>query len=113
MHLLARERRFYGMLRSPPVLRTAVRDKRKGVLCTPIVPASMCTELWSMQNLNQAGYLPRCMTVPKDGDLPLRAAFEPPGTSTSPPAQNHTPHANDEITTNLLRRLRPLHHVIH
>ena len=56
---------------------------------------------------------PSAQTSAEAGTRRREDVQEPPGISPSPPAQNHTPHANDDKTTNLLRRLRPLHHVVH
>ena len=85
---------------------------REGVLCAPMAPAGVRVELWDVKILNQTGRLSRGKPTPGRRSVSPRSPTEPPGTAPSPPAQNHPPHANDK-TTNLLRRLRPLHHVIH
>ena len=93
----------------------SMREERASLLCTPAVPASSCTELWSIQNLNQADYPPRVYwpshkgrrSAATSGVRAARHLFEPPETESHPPRQRR------DKTTNLLRRLRPLHHVIH
>ena len=80
---------------------------REGVLCAPMAPAGVRVELWDIKILNQTGRLSRGKPTPGRRSVSPRSPTEPPGTSPTPPAQNHTPHATDEINNKLTAASSP------